>query len=209
MIFIELISRVIYFYISSLLEIKILFQSSTLSIKRCIITSLKKTNSIINSFFFPGDQLIAMDGHNLLNLKYEEAMKLFHSSGAEVELLLSQTNKDKRISESQEEPCAMKAVGKDNEFQLPVTHELDCGETSLNSVVHPETVKSLGDSYLKNGQYKMAAVGGESEMLSPSVATPMKSMQQLRIEKPSTPARSSCDSNTEGDRVSTGSSGHK
>jgi hypothetical protein len=171
------------------------------------VTSLKKEVHLL-FIYFAGDQLIAMDGHSLLNLKYEEAMNLLQSSGAEVEILLSQINTDRRISESQEEPCVMKAVGDDNEFQLPIRHELGCHEMSLNPVVHRETsyVKSAEDSSLKNGQYKMAtdvmSIGGESEMLSTSVATPTKSMQQLHIEKPSTPVHSSCDSIAGGGRVS-------
>jgi hypothetical protein len=175
------------------------------------VTSLEKKVHLL-FIYFPGDQLIAMDGHNLLNLKYEEAMNLLQSSGAEVEILLSQINTDKRISESQEEPCVIKGVGEDNEFQLPIRHELGCHEMSLNPVVHRETsyVKSTEDSSLKNGQYKMATdlmpIGGESEMLSTSVATPMKSTQQLHSEKPSTPIRSSCDSIAEGGRVSIGNS---
>lgn len=168
---------------------------------------------------FPGDQLIAMDGHNLLNLKYEEAMKLFQSSGAEVEILLSQVSTDKEIFESQEELSVTKAIEEDNEFQLPVEHmkhsdhqdsvEKSCmslirhnpdhGGMSFIPMAHPEPAcaKSFEDCYLNNVQYEAAvdvvSGGGESEMLSTSVASPLKSMQQLHIEKPSTCVHGSCD----------------
>lgn len=184
------------------------------------VTSVK--NEVNHLFIhFPGDQLIAMDGHNLLNLKYEEAMNLFQSSGAEVEILLSQVNTDEGIFESQEEPSIMKAIEEDNEFQLPVRHmkhfdhqdsvekscislirhEPDHGGMSLIPRAHPEPscAKSVEDSYLNNVQYEAAvdvvSGGGESEMVSTSVATSMKSMQQLHIEKPSTPVHGSRESN--------------
>jgi hypothetical protein len=169
---------------------------------------------------FPGDQLIAMDGHNLLNLKYEEAVNLFQSSGAEVEILLSQVSIDKIILESQDKPSAMKAIEEDNDFQLPVRHvkhfdhqdsvekscisvirhEPDHGGMSLIPITHsePSCAKSVEDSYLNNVQYKPATDvvcgGGGTEMVSTSVATQMKSMQQLHIEKPSIPVHGSHDS---------------
>jgi hypothetical protein len=158
-----------------------------------------------------------MDGHNLLNLKYEEAMNLFQSSGAEVEILLSQVNTDEGIFESQEEPSVMKAIEEDNENQLPVrqiTHSdhqdsvkscvslirHDHEGMSLIPMVHPKTscAKSVEDFYLNTVQYKAAidvvSGGGEPEMVSTSVATSVKSMQQLHTEKPSTPVHSSSDS---------------
>jgi hypothetical protein len=160
-----------------------------------------------------------MDGHNLLNLKYKEAVKLFQSSGAEVEILLSQVNTDKEIFESQEEPSVMKAIEEENEFQLPVRHmkhsdhldsvkescislirhEPDHGGMSLIPMAHPEPscAKSVEDCYLNNVQYEVAvdtvSGGGESQMVSTSVATPMKSIQQRHIEKPSTPVHGSRD----------------
>jgi di/tripeptidase len=168
--------------------------------------------SLVKYIHFPGDQLIAMDGHNLLNLKYEEAMNLFQSSGAEIEILLSQINIDKGISESQEEPCVVKAVGEDSEFQLPFKHETDCRGTSLIPMVHQESsyVKSVEDTYRNNIQYKTATSAisgdGESEKLSTSVTAKMKSMQKLHYEKPPAPVRSNHDSITEDDKVSTDSS---
>jgi hypothetical protein len=159
-----------------------------------------------------------MDGHSLLNLKYEEAMNLLQSSGTEVEILLSQVNTDKEIFESRENPCYMKANEEDDEFQMPVRHikdsdhqdsiEKSCvslirhepglGGMSLIPMVHPEPcAKSVEDSYLNNIHFETAidvvSGGGGSEMVSTSVTTSMKSMQQLHIEKPSTPVRSSHD----------------
>jgi hypothetical protein len=58
---------------------------------------------------FAGDQLIAMDGRSLLNLKYEEAMDLFRSGGAEVEILLSQVSTDIGIFMREEELCDTEA----------------------------------------------------------------------------------------------------
>lgn len=52
-----------------------------------------------------------MDGHSLLNLKYEEAMDLFRSSGTEVEILLSQIGTDIGTFVPEEELCDAKAVG--------------------------------------------------------------------------------------------------
>lgn len=41
---------------------------------------------------FSGDQIIAVDGRNLLRLKYEEALNLLKSTGNAVNFVLSQTN---------------------------------------------------------------------------------------------------------------------
>lgn len=40
--------------------------------------------------FNKGDRLIAVDGHCLLNRKYEETLRLMRATGEEVELVLSQ-----------------------------------------------------------------------------------------------------------------------
>jgi hypothetical protein len=71
---------------------------------------------------------------------------------------------------------------------------------SLIPMVHtePSCAKSVENLCLNTVQYEAAidvvSGGGEPEMLSTSVATPMKSMQELHIEKPSTPVHSSSDS---------------
>jgi hypothetical protein len=63
-----------------------------------------------------------MDGHSLLNLKYEEAMDLLRTSGAEVEILLSQLNMDNRVFVPEDELCDIRAVEHSNVFHSPVRH---------------------------------------------------------------------------------------
>jgi len=41
-------------------------------------------------FFSIGDRIVAINGQNLLNLRYEDALKMLQSSSETVELVLSQ-----------------------------------------------------------------------------------------------------------------------
>lgn len=47
--------------------------------------------------FVIGDRIVAINGQNLLNLRYEDALKMLQSSSETVELVLSQPAKRKNI----------------------------------------------------------------------------------------------------------------
>lgn len=47
--------------------------------------------------FVIGDQIVAINGQNLLNLRYEDALKMLQSSSETVELVLSQPAKRKNM----------------------------------------------------------------------------------------------------------------
>jgi hypothetical protein len=155
---------------------------------------------------FSGDQLIAMDGHSLLNLKYEEAMDLLRTSGAEVEILLSQLNADKGVFVSEEELHDIEAVEHDNAFQSPVKHPDHQDSTegpciprikhntgseriSVIPMVHsgPLCAMSVEDPYLHNIHCGVAVEEesgrGKSDRVSTPVATPVTSKQLQCVEK--------------------------
>lgn len=48
-------------------------------------------------FFVIGDRIVAINGQNLLNLRYEDALKMLQSSSKTVELVLSQPANRKNI----------------------------------------------------------------------------------------------------------------
>jgi hypothetical protein len=142
-----------------------------------------------------------MDGHNLLNLKYEEAMDLFRSGGAEVEILLSQVNTDIGIFMSEEELCDTKAVRRltrsdrldSDKLCIPlIKDETGCGAMNLIPVVDPEPscAVSVEDSYLNNIRFETAVEvvsgGEEFEIVSAPTAK-----QQLHVEKHPSPGHNS------------------
>lgn len=51
---------------------------------------LKMSFSQMHYLSLAGDRLLAVDGHCLLNRRYDEALRLMRASGEEVELVLSQ-----------------------------------------------------------------------------------------------------------------------
>lgn len=53
------------------------------------IIKCTKVNTLIK-FFSTGDRIVAINGQNLLNLHYEDALKMLQSSSETVELVLSQ-----------------------------------------------------------------------------------------------------------------------
>jgi hypothetical protein len=156
-----------------------------------------------------------MDGHNLLNLRYEEAMDLFRSSGAEVEILLSQVSTDKGLSISEDEPCDMKATEEDGVLHLNVRHhkhmdqqnsvkeslislnkvETGCGGMNLIPIVQtePSCAVSVENSSLNNIHFETAvevmSEGRKSEMVS----APVRSKKQLQVEKHLSPVHSNHD----------------
>jgi hypothetical protein len=166
--------------------------------------TVKQLNSIIHSF--SGDQLIAMDGHSLLNLKYEEAMDLLRTSGAEVEILISQLNTDNQVFVPEDELRDIKAVEQNNVFQLPVKcldqWDPTAGpriprikhDTSSESIsimprlpAGPPCATSVKDSHLNNiqcGTVVEAPCGrGKSDRVSTPIATPVTSKRLQCVEK--------------------------
>jgi hypothetical protein len=144
-----------------------------------------------------------MDGHNLLNLNYEEAMDLLRTSGAEVEILLSQLSTDKRVFVVEEEVCDNKVVEKSNVFHSPIKRpdqqdlkgvpcrpcvEHDTG-SERTCMLHPEpsSAMSVEDSSLNNIQCGMAirkvSGSGKSDRLSIPVATHVTSKRLQCGEK--------------------------
>ena len=47
-------------------------------------------NKYLIKFFLTGDRIVAINGQNLLNLRYEDALKMLQSSSETIELVLSQ-----------------------------------------------------------------------------------------------------------------------
>jgi hypothetical protein len=130
-----------------------------------------------------------MDGHNLLNLKYEQAMDLLRSSGAEVEILLSQASTDIGIFMSEKEVCDTETgrhIKHSDQQDSDESHtgETSCGALNVVPAVHPEPLSatSVEDSYLNNIQYETAVevVSGGEEFKTVSAPT---AKQQLHVEK--------------------------
>jgi len=147
-----------------------------------------------------------MDGHSLLNLRYEEAMDLLRTSGAEVEILLSQLNMDSRVVVPEDELRDINAVEQSNVFQSPVKrpdrrdstagpriprvrHDTGPKRISVMPMVHvgPTCAMSVKDSCLNNiqcGTVVEALRGhGKSDRVSTPVATPVTSKRLQCIEK--------------------------
>jgi len=144
-----------------------------------------------------------MDGHSLLNLKYEEAMDLLRTSGTEVEILLSQLDVDNQVDVPEDELCDIEAVAQSNVFQSPVKHpdrrdstagprvpriKHDTGleRISVMPMVH-EGPTSVKDSCLNNvhcGTVVEVLHGhGKSHRVSTPVATPVTSKRMQYVEK--------------------------
>ncbi|KAJ4433507.1 hypothetical protein ANN_15816 [Periplaneta americana] len=138
-----------------------------------------------------GDQLIAMDGHSLLNLNYEEAMDLFRCSGTEVEIVLSQIIPDTESYETLSKPRDINESRDYDALEMPVTNpklsdhgesaiESDCGEKHLvpNLNVESSGAVPVEDFYLNSIRYEVASEGNsggrDSEMMSTPIATPIK-----------------------------------
>lgn len=51
----------------------------------------------MNYLLFTGDRIVAINGQNLLNLRYEDALKMLQSSSETVELVLSQPDSRKKL----------------------------------------------------------------------------------------------------------------
>jgi hypothetical protein len=155
-----------------------------------------------------------MDGHSLLSLKYEEAMYLLRTSGAEVEILLSQLNADKAVPVSEEEFRDIKAVEHDNVFQSPlkcpgpmdstegpcvpcIKHSTGSERISVIPTVHPEPPRSISveDSSLNNIHCGMAVeeVSGLGKRVLTPVATLVTSKQLQCVEKHAVPIHNSHD----------------
>jgi len=157
-------------------------------------------------FPFSGDQLIAMDGHSLLNLKYEEAMDLLRTSGVEVEILLSQLNMDNQVFVPEDEFSGIKAVEQSNVFQSPVKrpdqwnatpgpyvprvkHDTSSERISVTPMVPagPSCVMPFKASCLNNIQCKTVVEvlcgHGKSDRVSTPIATPVTSKRLQCVEK--------------------------
>lgn len=147
-----------------------------------------------------------MDGHSLLNLRYEEAMDLLRTSGAEVEILLSQLNMDNQVSVSEDELCDIKAVEHKNVFHSPVKcldqwdstaglciprvkRDKGSERISVMPVVRagPSCAMSVKDSVLNNIQcgmvFEVVPGHGESDRVSTPVATTVTSKRRQCAEK--------------------------
>jgi hypothetical protein len=147
-----------------------------------------------------------MDGHSLLNLNYEEAMDLLRTSGAEVEILISQLNTDNRVFVPEDELRDIEAVEQSNVFQSPVKcpdrwdstagpripHvKRNTGSESISvmPLVHagPSCATSVKDCCLNNiqcGTVVEALCGhGKSDRVSTPVTTPVTSNRLQCVEK--------------------------
>ena len=147
-----------------------------------------------------------MDGHSLLNLKYEEAMDLLRTSGAEVEILLSQLNTENRVFVPEDEFRDIKAVEQSNVFQSPVKRpdqldptagsrmprvKHDTGSESISVMPRlcagPSCATSVKDCCLNNIQCGMVVEApcghGKSDRVSTPVATPVTSKRLQCVEK--------------------------
>jgi hypothetical protein len=147
-----------------------------------------------------------MDGHSLLNLKYEEAMDLLRTSGAEVEILLSQLNTDYQVFVPQDELRDVKTLEQSNIFQSPAKRsdhrdstdgphmphvEHDIGSERINVMPRvpagPSCAMSVKVSCLNNiqcGTVVEALHGhGQSDRVSTPIATPVSSKRLQSVEK--------------------------
>lgn len=59
----------------------------------------KYSNSMTKMIFLTGDRIVAINGQSLLNLRYEDALKMLQSSSKTVELVLSQVLSIRDIDE--------------------------------------------------------------------------------------------------------------
>jgi hypothetical protein len=146
-----------------------------------------------------------MDGHSLLNLKYEEAMDLLRTSGTEVEILLSQLSMDNPVFVPEDKLCDIKAVEKSNVFQSPVEradqrdstaepriphvkHDTGSERISVMPRVHagPSSAPSFKDSRMSNiqcGTVEALCGHGKSDRVSTHVSTPVTSKRLQSVEK--------------------------
>jgi hypothetical protein len=147
-----------------------------------------------------------VDGHSLLNLKYEEAMDVLRTSGAEVEILISQLNTDNRVFVPEDELCDIKAVEQINVFQSPVKrpdqrhstvgpctpcvkHDTGSERIIIMPRVHagPSCLTSVKDCCLNNIQcgtvVEVLCGRGKSDRVSTPVATPVTSKRLQSVEK--------------------------
>jgi len=147
-----------------------------------------------------------MDGHSLLNLKYEEAMDLLRTSGAEVEILLSQLDTDNRVVVPEDELCDIETAEQSNVFLSPgkhpdqrdstaeprvprVRHDTGPERISVMPRVHagPTFATSVKDSCLNNIQcgtvVEVLRGHGKSDRVLTPVATPVTSKRLQCVEK--------------------------
>jgi hypothetical protein len=147
-----------------------------------------------------------MDGHSLLNLKYEEAMDLLRTSGPEVEILLSQLSTDNRVFVPEDELHDIKAVEQSDVFQLPVKRPDQRDSTAglhIPSVKHdtgserisvmprvpagPSCATSVMDSCLNKIQcgtvVEVLCGRGKSDTVLTPIATPVTSKRLQCVEK--------------------------
>ena len=145
-----------------------------------------------------------MDGHSLLNLKYEEAMDLLRTSGPEVEILLSQLNMDNQVFVPEDELRVIKAA--EQSSQSPVKHPDQWDSTAGPHISHvkhdtgtenisvmsrvpagPSCATSVKDSCLNNIQCVTVVEAlcghGKSDRVSTSKATPVTSKRLQCVEK--------------------------
>jgi len=147
-----------------------------------------------------------MDGHSLLNLKYEQAMDLLRTSGTEVEILLSQLDTDDRVVVPEDERCDIEAAEQSDVFRSPVErpdqrdstagprvprvkHDTGPERISVMPVVHagPTCGTSVKESCLNNIQcgtvVEVLHGRGKSDRVSTPVATPVTSKRLHCVEK--------------------------